>query len=422
MRIVKRDIPGINLYYLPIEKFKTIEVFFVFTNKMDPERFNERNMLMDILGEQTKKYSTPEKLKMACDNLYGLSKLNYYHFEGNLDISMFVASVVNDKYLDENIFSDSFDLLMEIIYNPKMYLDHIPKTSVKERVSQAKALLLSQKQNKNAYAYYQFMQNYTDNNQDHFAFFPMEKYLSKVNDLSITETYHKMVNDDNLEIFIGGDFSFKEMDELIKPKLAKIMKNNSLNLQFYPKFNSRSNVNNVVEKTSTGQTRIFIGYDLNFIYNQKNSLSMSLFNEIFGGFENSKLFKNIREKLNLSYYVYSHYSPGNSLFYVNLETSKENTEQALKEVEKQLEECKNGLFDDALFIQAKNNLINRLETAVDSQSKLLLYNIFSYLRHSKSFDLEDTKEIIAKITKEDLIGLIKQINVDTIYIYTSGGK
>jgi len=421
VKIVKRDIPGIDLYYVPIKKFKTIEAFFVFTNEVDPTTFNEKNFLTEILLDSTNKYPSTEKFKLVCDNLYGLGKVNHYHFEGNLDITMFIISSVSDKYLgEEKIFSQAFDVLLEIIYNPKTYNGLIPKKAAKEKLMQTKELLLSLKQNKNAYSYYQFMKTYTRNNTDHITFFPETKYLDQVTSETINATYQKMINEDHLQIFIGGDFDFEEMDDLIKSKISRIKLHDSKKFTFRNHFKTGTELNEVIDKTSTGQTRIFIGYDLGFVHTQKNGTIMALFNELFGAFENSKLFSNIREKLNLSYYVYSYYSPGNDLFFVNLETSKDNLEKAIAEVSKQLLDCQNGLIDDDLFNQAKKNLINRLETSVDSQYKLLIYNVIDFIRYNEAFDLEKRKEAIENIKMTELIDLIKTIKIDTTYIYTSG--
>jgi predicted Zn-dependent peptidase len=146
---------------------------------------------------------------------------------------------------------------------------------------------------------------------------------------------------------------------------------------------------------------------------------MTLFDEIFGGYEKSKLFSNIREKLQLSYYVYSRYNEDNNLFFVNLETSKQNLKQALEAVEKELKACQMGEISDELFIQAKTNLTKRLEIAMDSQTKLLLHNIIEYLKYGSAFDLENKIKTIQEITKEEIVSLIKNITVDTIYIYTN---
>lgn len=420
MKIVKRNIDNLELYYMPNKKFKTIDVAFVFTNELNPQGINERNFLSEILMESTHKYNNPEKMSLACDNLYGLDKTCNFHTVGNVSITTFMIRTINDKYLDEdNVFSQSLDLLLEIIFKPKLHNGLIPKKSVNELLQQTEELLLSIKQNKNAYTYYQFMREYTRNNQDRIAIFPEMRYFDQISNLTVTEEYLKMINQDKLQIYIAGDFDFSVMDELIKQKLSFLTPNKNLSFDYQSQFIPADSINEAIEKSSSGQTRVFIGYYLDFDYNKENALKMSLFDELFGGYEQGKLFSNIREKLHLSYYVYSRYNEDNNLFFVNLETNKDQTQKAIDEVEKQLRDCQNGDIDDVLFNQAKQNLIKRLDKALDSQTKLLLHNIISYLRYKSVFDLELRKQEIMDIKKQDIIDLIKNIKIDTIYVYTN---
>ncbi|PKK95295.1 MAG: hypothetical protein CVV60_02060 [Tenericutes bacterium HGW-Tenericutes-5] len=420
MKIIKREIDSLNVYYMPNKKFKTIDMAFVFTNKFDPKEINERNFLTEILMETTSKYNNQEKLSLACDNLYGLDKTSNYHNVGNMSITTFMARTINDKFVDESdVFSASLDLLLEIIFKPKLFNGLIPKKGVEELKEQTEELLLSIKQNKNAYTYYQFMHEYTRNNRDTIAIFPEKRYFDDISSITVTNIYKKMIEEDCLQIFIAGDFDHDKMDELIKTKMSFYKAKTNLDYGFQNQFISDNKLNEVTEKESTGQSRIFIGYNLGFDVTKKNASLMTLFDEIFGGYEKSKLFSNIREKLQLSYYVYSRYNEDNNLFFVNLETSKQNLKQALEAVEKELKACQMGEISDELFIQAKTNLTKRLEIAMDSQTKLLLHNIIEYLKYGSAFDLENKIKTIQEITKEEIVSLIKNITVDTIYIYTN---
>lgn len=423
LNLIKRNIADLDVYYIKNDKFKTIEAFFVFSNDFSEKFVNESTFLTEILSDSTKKYPSTEKFKLVCDNLYGLSKMSHYHFEGSLDITMFAISSVNDKYLPEkHVFNQAFDILLEMIYAPKTVKAKFTKKIVKEKLSQAFEMLLSIKQNKNAYSYNQFMKAYLRNNTDHIGIFPNEEGLRDFTQESLTKVHQRLTTEDNLKIFIAGDFDFSEMDNLIETKSQKIRNRSKKEFAFKPFFRSKKELdtNIVIDKTSSGQTRVFIGYDLNFPHNQENAMTMALFNELFGGFENSLLFSNIREKLHLSYYVFSHYSVGNHLFYINLETTKDNADKAINEVKQQLLNCQNGEIDEVLFIQAKNNIINRWQTAVDSQVKTMLYNIIDFFRYENIFDETEKIKMLENITKADLIKLINSINLDTIYIYTSG--
>jgi predicted Zn-dependent peptidase len=420
VKIIKRDIDSLNVYYMPNKKFKTIDMAFVFTNKFDPKEINERNFLSEILMESTAKYNNQEKLSLACDNLYGLDKTSNYHAVSNMSITTFMARTINDKYVDDSdVFSHSLDLLIEIIFNPKLFKGKIPKKAITELKEQTEELLLSIKQNKNAYTYYQFMNEYTRNNKDTIAIFPEKRYFNEISAETVTNVYNKMINEDDLQIFIAGDFDHEEMDQLIKNKLHFYKSKTPLEYSRVVEFKTEEKINEVIEKESTGQSRVYIGYKLDFPISKQNAATMALFDEIFGGYEKSKLFSNIREKMQLSYYVYSRYNEDNNLFFVNLETNKQNLQKAVEAVNQELKACKSGDISDSLFNQAKINLTKRLENAMDSQTKLLLHNIIETLKMQESFDLENKIKTIEDIRKEDLIALIQNISIDTIYIYTN---
>ncbi len=423
MKIIKRDIGTLPLYYLPNKKFKTIDIAFVFTNEYVDQELNERQLLTEVLLDTTQKYNNSEKMSLVSDNLFGLDKVCNFHVSGEVAITTFLVRVVNDKYLDgDHILEKALDLLMEIIYNPKLYKGLIPLVTVKDQLEQVEQMLMSIKQNKNAYAYYQFMYEYTKKDQEKVGIFPNLQYLDKISQTSLTSVYQKMIHEDSLQIFIAGDFNHQEMDELIKRKTIRIKHQEPKSLNFHPKYHKVHKVNNVVEKNSSGQTRIFIGYYLPFLLNKKNANIMNIFDELFGGYEKSKLFATIREKLNLSYYVYSRYNEDNNLFFVGLETSKENYSSAIDAVSNQLELCVKGEIDDELFEQAKQNLIKRLEAKMDTQIAMLLHNVINYLKYKTYFDLTSQIEQIKAITKADVINLVKKIELDTVYIYTNGDE
>lgn len=421
MKIEKRRIDNLPIYYLHNKKFKTIDIAFVFTNEYVDKELNERHILSEVLLETTKKYNNSEKMTLICDNLFGLDKVCNFHVSGEVAITTFLVRFINDKYLDNTFITEkAINLLMEIVYNPKLYNNKIPLVTIKDQMEQIDQMLMSIKQNKNAYAYYQFMNEYTKKDQDKVGIFPNLKYLNQVNQESVTSVYRKMIEEDFLQVFVAGDFDHKQMDLVLKGKLSKMRSDFNKTLNYRPLYSEAVEINEIIEKNSVGQTRIFMGYYLPFALTKKNANIMNVFDELFGGFEKSKLFSTIREKLNLSYYVYSRYNEDNNLFFVGLETSKENKDLAIEEVIRQLDSCIAGEIDDELFDQAKQNLVKRLEAKMDSQISMLLHNVINYLKYQTDFELEAQIAQIKAIEKSDVIKLIKRIKLDTVYVYTSG--
>lgn len=420
MKFARRDILDQKVIYLPNKKFKTIELVFLFVNEVDKNRVNERNFLSEILLESTKKYYNAEKLNTLTDYLYNLDISSNYYVVNNLGITTFFFRSVNDKYLNEKgLFEQVIDLAKEVVYNPKTYRGMIPKRSVSDLKSQTEELILSINQNKPAYSYYQFIDKYTKTMKSSYGFFPNQEKLAQVTSTSVTETYKKMIEEDEFYIFVSGDFDFYEMDALLSKEFAFINQRKHFENSFTNKLIPNDFPKEFIEENSTGQTRVFLGFNLDFEINYKNNQIMNLFDEIFGGFEKSKLFSRIREELHLSYYVYSNYLEDSHLFLVSLEVAKANYQLAIEEVKKQLKLCQEGDISDELFHQSKQNIIKALSNTEDSQVRLLLGNIINYIRYNKQVTYQEKIDTIKSISKQELLNLIQKIILDTIYVYTS---
>ena len=78
-----------------------------------------------------------------------------------------------------------------------------------------------------------------------------------------------------------------------------------------------------------------------------------LYNGILGGTANSKLFQNVREKASLAYTTSSSYSHYSGNIFVNAGIEIENYEKALNLIKEQLQDMKEGNFDDQDIKNAK---------------------------------------------------------------------
>jgi predicted Zn-dependent peptidase len=418
MKIHKRDIPGIELFYLPNKKFKTIDFAFVFTNKFVDEELNERQFLTEILTESTQKYRNSEQMSLVCDNLYGIDKACSYNLSGDVGITTVLLRCINEKYLDEEGITDkALNLLIEMIYNPKKNKGLIPLAAVKDQKNQTEQFILSIKQNKTAYAYYEFMKHFTKDFEDKVGIFPRLNHLSKVDNLTVTKVYEKMIKEDRLQIFVSGDFDFEKMDEFFKKHQLKT--NVLEGFEYLKNYGKRRDLYEVLERSSNGQTRIYLGYYLDFLPKKNNVIAMKIFDELFGGFEYSRLFVNIREKLQLSYYVYSRYNEDNNLFFVGLETSKNNAKKAISEIDSELKKCQQGEISEELFLQAKTNIIKRIEAKKDSQTAGLIQSIVNFLKYGSEYSEDEMLRDLEIISIDDVLSVIRRISLDTVYIYTN---
>ena len=96
----------------------------------------------------------------------------------------------------------------------------------------------------------------------------------------------------------------------------------------------------------------------------------------------------------------------------------QNYEKALKIIEKQLEDLKNGEFTQEDIQNAKQTIISTIKFIPDEQDTGITYYYGQELS-GNYVPFEEYENKVKTITKEQIIELAGKINIDTIYFLTS---
>ena len=145
--------------------------------------------------------------------------------------------------------------------------------------------------------------------------------------------------------------------------------------------------------------------------------ALLLANLIFGGYSNSKLFLNVREKLSLCYYASSGYHRSKGIITVSSGIEAQNYEVARREIAAQLEAVQNGDFEPWELEGARSCMLSSLRSREDSAGRLEEY----YLGQAATGLWEDTDALIAQleaVTPERVAEAARSIRLDTVYFLT----
>ena len=123
---------------------------------------------------------------------------------------------------------------------------------------------------------------------------------------------------------------------------------------------------------------------------------------LFGGTPNSKLFLNVREKLSLCYYCSASYNSMKGIMLVQSGVEVKNMERAKEEILRQLDEVKQGNFDESEVEAAKMSLCNSYRTLSDSLGGLENWYL-SQTFASHSQQPEEAAAQINAVTRQEII-------------------
>jgi predicted Zn-dependent peptidase len=421
---IKKRIKGIDVYYIKSTKFKTITWSMVFTHPEGQEKINEYYFISNALVDNMKKYPSNVLKYRYQSKLYGLDAFGSASSVGNNIINNFVVTYPNEKYITEEpeLSKKAFIFLNEIVTNPSLRLGKFTKKVYKDNLDEAKELHTLLKSVKDMHAYYKFTKIFYEDKPNLQFNFPENDKLDQITLESFTETYYDLFTKDSVSIFVTGDFDEELFDQIITENLSDRIVNNSVKKakRVFPyKKDTEPKIKREYDDVS--QARIFIGYLTDVEYYSEDHPTLAVMNNIFGGFDQSILFMEIREKNNQAYYVDSNYIPDEQMVVVSISTSFDQEESVIEQTKLILERIQNGDFSEDIFEQAKNNCIHSLEIMGDSQARYLLQHIKSYHLNNERYDLKKRTDLYKKVTKEDVIRVAKSLVLDTVYINTKRG-
>ena len=171
--------------------------------------------------------------------------------------------------------------------------------------------------------------------------------------------------------------------------------------------------NKVEDHMQVNQGKIVIGLTVNS--NEEGSkFTTSVYNAILGGGANSKLFQNVREKASLAYTASSSYVRQKNSIFIRCGIEIENYEKALNTIKEQLEDMKNGNFTQEDIQNAKNLIVESVKSISAEQDTQISYYYGQELS-DKFTTIDEYAKKIEEQTKEQVVELAKNIEINTIY-------
>jgi len=408
-----------NLHIIKTNKFKTITVQINFKRKLEKEDITYRNMIVNMLCESTSVYPSKRLMSIATEDLYNLYYKGVNYISGKYNIMNFSATFLNEEYTEKGMLDKSIKFLSELIFKPNINKSRNGKNFNSENFEQAYNLLkdniVSQKENPDYYSRVRLLENMEPNSYLSYRSVGYLEDLEKITSKKLYKYYESILNSDIVDIFVIGNVNEKHITKVIESNFSNIktLKKptdshfiRSKKIRFIPK--------TVKESQKINQSKLALGYKIDKMTNFELRYVLNVYSYILGGGPDSKLFKTVREKNSLCYYISSVSQPLNSILTIKAGINKNDFKKALSLIKKEVYDMKKGKFDDDDIIKAKITYINSLKELEDNPDSLL--SLYAGIEYLNSDTLEDRFTKINKVTREDVMKLANKIHLDTIYL------
>lgn len=414
MKYTKKETQAYNLHFIKSDKFKKIKIKINFKELISKEKIVYRNMLSLILLESTKKYSTRRLLDIECENLYNIGVGAGTSISGNYQILSFNTTFLNEKYTEVNMNEESLKFFLEFIFNPNIENGAFLKQSFDNAKNILKEDIECFNESPNRLAFSNLYQKMCPNSPLAYRNTGYMEDLNSITPESLYEYYQELLRTNLIDIFVIGDINIKEMEQIIKQNfIINTIKTNKISHIIEQKDFKRT-PKTIKDKKKVNQSILIVASKLKDITKFERLYVLAIYNYILGGGPDSKLFKQVREKNSLCYYISSSHSGVANLELINSGIDGKNFDKAVKIIKHEIKEMSLGKFSDEDIMQAKINTKAALKEIEDAPAGIIgIYEAHEYLE----YDLLDEREKnIDKVTRKDIINVAKKIKMDTIYL------
>ena len=413
MEYIKKDLGSYKLHLIKTDKFKSITVKVSFHRVIKKNEITIRNILSDMFMQSSKKYNSKRELTIKAQDLYAAGLRTTNSRLGNYINTDFYLTVLNDKYTEDGNFASSLEFLGEIIFNPDVEDGKFNEEKLDIVKSTCRSALNSIKEDASNYSLMRMAEAFGDGEPISYRMMGYLEDLDNITGTSLYEFYLDMIKNDFVDIFVIGDIDIKEATDLIKKYFKfDILKKLKMPFMVDEKKPRRSKLvfNEEIDNT---QSKLAIGCRINGLSEYERNYPLTLFNVIFGGCSDSKLFKEVREENSLCYTIYSITNKLDNVLLIRAGIDKENYKKTVSLIEKNLKDMCNGKFDETDILMAKEYYNTALEEIEDSQSKII--NNYLMMELINTDDIDVKREKMSKVTKSEIVKVAKKVTIDTIF-------
>ena len=413
MEYINKDLGSYHLHMIKTDKFKTIKVKVAFRRPIVKSEITIRNILANILVQTTNKYKTRRALAIKAQDLYAASVSSKNDRIGNYINTEIMLSILNDKYTEEGNFKQGLDFLYDLIYDPNIKDNGFDDEQLQIILKSAKTSLESLKEDSN---YYSLIRLFEVMDSDRPSSYRLAGYLEdieKIDAKNLYKYYLELLHKDLMDIIFIGDIDFLEVEELIRNKFKQKTFKKSRSPYYLDEVKPRVRKRTVIEKDNNNQSKLAIGLRLTGISKYEKNYPLTLYNIILGGGDDSKLFRNVREKNSLCYYINSVPQKLDNILIIRAGIDKKNIKKTVTLVEKELNNIKKGKVSEADLKTAKEYFATAIDSLLESQTGIMdHYYMMSLL---KTDDIETRLKKMNEVTLADIIKVSKKVKIDTVY-------
>ena len=408
----KEIMQNVYLTYLPARKFKTCLLSAHLVTPLARETASYNALLPAVLRRGTMRCPDMESLSAAMDTLYGASIDYTVRKKGERQCIGFVANCIDDAYAPggEKLLEGVARLLGELFLDPVTrngrFLPDYVESEKQNLIDAIRAI----RNDKRDWADVRLMQEMFADEPYGVLRLGDEESVAKIDNQKLYRHYQNLLTTSRIEMFYCGSADEKRVENALLTAFAALGRGRVEELPPICKTAAPAEPRYITEELDVQQGKLAMGWRCE----TDDVPAMIVANLLFGGTSNAKLFMNVREKMSLCYYASSSYARSKGIMTVSSGIEVKDYDKAVREILHQLEQVRQGQWEDWELSGALATMRTSLEALPDSQGALENY----YLGQIAT-DTPDTPaelwQAISAVTRERIMAAAQSARLDTVY-------
>lgn len=421
---VKRSeiLPGVYLSYLHSDKFKTACLSLSLLTQLKRETAAQNAILPYVLRRGTTLYGDMEALSARMDELYGTVIEPVVRRVGEIQCVGFYASIPEEAFLPAGtqVLHGACELLGQLLLSPATRGGLLLTQYVDSEREKLVERIRSRVNDKLGYALIRCLEEMCCYEDFAVSRYGGEEEAAAIYYTKLTKQYRRLLQSSPVEIFYCGRAPEDEIAEALREALATLPRGElAIDIGTDVRMNALEPEPRFVEEhMDVTQGKLVIGFRLGECMEDPDVAALTVFNALYGGGTKSKLFANVREKLQLCYYAGSMIDPHKGLLLVNAGIDPEQFERARDEILAQLEALRRGEISDEELEAARAGVASDLRALLDSQGELEGFTLSQTL-DGLDYGPMELAELCELVTREELVAIAKSVECDMIYFLSA---
>ena len=372
---------GVGLTCLRSDKFKTACMSVNLLCQLERETASINALVPYVLRRGTSLYPDMESLSVRMNELYGTAIEPVVRRIGEIQCIGFYSSFPEGEFLTVPVYARMEDI-----------------------------------NDKRSYATIRCMEEMCCFEDFAVGRFGTEEDVENINYKKLSRRYKELLQQCPIEIIYCGRAGEKAVRRAVKDALVTLPRGEiNYDIGTDVRMNAVEDEPRFVkEEMDVTQGKLVMGFRMGEVMEEPDPAALYVFNSVFGGSSTSKLFMNVRERLQLCYYASSGLNIPKGLMLVSSGIESEKLNEARDEIFAQLDEMRKGNITDSELSAAKAGVASDLRSTMDSQGALEGFFLSQTLMGLEYGPME-LAELVADVRAEDVSRIARSVECDLIY-------